>query len=48
MDLRVEMAVDENASGIVLRVIRRFPPLAFGIILAMDIHIEVVALEVVA
>lgn len=41
------MAVDENASGVVLRVIRRFPPLALGIILAMDIYIEVVAFKVV-
>lgn len=42
------MAVDENASGVVLRVIRSFPPFTLGIILAVDIHIEVVALKVVA
>lgn len=47
LDLRVEMAIDENASGVALHVIRRFPPLALGIILPMDIHIEVVALKVV-
>lgn len=48
MDLRIEMAVDENTSGVILRVILRFPPLALGIILAMDIDIEVVALKVIA
>lgn len=49
MDLRVEVAVDENATGVITRcVIWRFPPLALGIILAVDINIEVVALKVVA
>lgn len=50
MNLRVKMAVDEDTTR--LAIARRAslggPPIAFGVFLAVNIDIEIVALEVIA
>lgn len=50
MDLRVEMAVDEDTTGLAVLCGASLggPPVALGVFLAVNIDIKIVTLEIVA